>query len=139
MEIRIFQDEDVSAVVSLWQRCNLTVPWNDPILDIDRKKKHQPELFLVGLVENRLIATAMGGYDGHRGWIYYLTVDPDFRKRGFGSLIIKEVEQQIKRTGCPKINVMVRKSNQAIVDFYNNHGYVLDEVSCFGKRLVVDE
>jgi len=139
MEIRIFQDEDVSAVVLLWQRCNLTVPWNDPVLDIDRKKKHQPELFLVGLMENRLIATAMGGYDGHRGWIYYLAVDPDFSKRGFGSLIINEVEQRIKRTGCPKINVMVRKSNQAIVDFYYNHGYVLDEVSCLGKRLVVDE
>lgn len=139
MEIRRFQDTDLSAVVSLWKRCNLTVPWNDPLRDIDRKKKHQPELFLVGQINNRLIASVMGGYDGHRGWIYYLAVDPDYRQRGFGSLIIKEVEARIKKTGCAKINVMVRKSNQEIADFYSKHGYGPDEVSCLGKRLVADE
>lgn len=139
MEIRIFQDTDVSAVVSLWKRCNLTVPWNDPLRDIDRKKKHQPELFLVGLIDSRLIASVMGGFDGHRGWIYYLAVDPDYRHRGFGSLIIKEVEACIKKTGCAKINVMVRKSNHEITDFYFKHGYGTDEVSCLGKRLVVDD
>lgn len=139
MEIRIFKDTDVSAVVSLWQRCNLTVPWNNPLGDIAKKKKHQPELFLVGLIDNKLIASAMGGYDGHRGWIYYLAVDPDFRKRGFGSKMLRKIEERIKKTGCPKINVMVRKSNQAVSDFYYNHGYGEDEVTCLGKRLAADE
>ncbi|NNK96345.1 MAG: GNAT family acetyltransferase [Desulfobacterales bacterium] len=139
MEIRKFQDTDVSAVVSLWHRCKLTVAWNDPLRDVDRKKKHQPELFLVGLINSRLIASVMGGYDGHRGWIYYLAVDPDYRQRGFGSLMIEEVEARIKKTGCAKINVMVRKSNQKIADFYFKHGYGTDEVSCLGKRLVADK
>ena len=77
MEIRPFKIGDEGAVIDLWRRCNLTVPWNNPKLDIQRKLKVDPELFLVGVIGGEIVATVMGGYDGHRGWIYYLAVSPE--------------------------------------------------------------
>jgi hypothetical protein len=74
-KIRLFQDSDRSDVIELWHRCNLVVPQNDPQHDIDLKLRAQPDLFFVGTVSNRIVATVMAGYDGHRGWIYYLAVE----------------------------------------------------------------
>ncbi len=138
MTIRTFQPADSEPVIRLWQRCNLTVPWNDPMLDIRRKLAVQPELFLVGEQDRHLVASAMGGYDGHRGWIYYLAVDPDFRQRGYGRLITGTLERLLSAAGCPKINLMVRATNRAVVDFYGGLGYTVDEVVSLGKRLVKD-
>ncbi len=84
MTIRQYLPGDETKVIELWHKCNLTRKWNDPDRDIHRKLKVNPELFLVGLINSKLIATAMGGYDGHRGWIYYLAVDPDHQRKGLG-------------------------------------------------------
>ena len=85
--------------------CELTVPWNNPHKDIARKLQVQPELFLVGILDSNLIATVMGGYDGHRGWINFLAVHPDFRENGYGQKIMNSVETELKKMGCPKINL----------------------------------
>ena len=138
MQIRPFRDDDEAAVVSLWQRCELTRPWNDPQKDIARKKLVAPELFLVGEIEGQIVATAMAGYEGHRGWINYLAVDPGHRHRGLGRKIVAEAERLLAARGCAKINLQVRHSNFGAIGFYQRIGYSLDEVVSLGKRLVVD-
>jgi ribosomal protein S18 acetylase RimI-like enzyme len=139
MEIRPFEPADEDAVVALWERCGLTRPWNDPHKDIRRKLAVRPEWFLVGVREAAVVATAMAGYDGHRGWIYYLAVDPDHQRKGLGRAIVAEAERLLRAAGCPKINLQVRTMNQGVVAFYQRLGYSLDEVVSLGKRLEHDD
>ena len=112
LRIRKFQESDEQSLVSLWNVCKLTVPWNNPYKDIKRKLSVQPELFLVGLFEENLIASVMAGYDGHRGWINYLAVHPDFQKRGFGKQLMVKVENELRELGCPKINLQIEKATR---------------------------
>lgn len=139
MIIRPFHPDDESAVVALWERCGLTRPWNNPRKDIARKMAVQPEWFLVGVVDERIVVTAMAGYDGHRGWINYLAVDPDFRHRGYARAIMERAEQLLLAFGCPKINVLIRSDNAAAIAFYERIGFAQDDVLSFGKRLIPDE
>jgi ribosomal protein S18 acetylase RimI-like enzyme len=137
--IRQYSPEDQKAVIELWQKCNLTRPWNNPRLDIERKLKVNPELFLVGLAENMVIATAMGGYEGHRGWVNYLAVDPEYQRKGLGQQIMKATEDKLLAIGCPKINLQIRMDNLSAVAFYKSIGYKTDDVISMGKRLVEDK
>jgi ribosomal protein S18 acetylase RimI-like enzyme len=138
MEIRRFREQDRKAVISLWRECGLLVPWNHPDLDIDRKLALQGELFLVGVVDGRVVATAMGGYEGHRGWINYLAVDPGMRMRGLGRMMMERIEEELRAMGCPKINLQVRESNLEVIRFYEKLGYSSDHVIGFGKKLLDD-
>jgi ribosomal protein S18 acetylase RimI-like enzyme len=133
--IRSFEPGDRAAVIRLWIETGLVVPWNDPDRDIDIKLTQQPELFLVGEENGRLVAAAMAGFDGHRGWINYLAVAPDRQGAGYGEAMVIEAEQRLKRLGCPKINLQVRASNTRVIGFYEHLGYKQDEVISLGKRL----
>lgn len=139
MIIRPFADDDRQTVIKLWRRCGLVVAWNDPEADIDRKLRVDPELFVVGLAGSRLVATAMGGYDGHRGSLYYLAVDAEQQGRGYGRKIADYITDLLEQRGCPKLNIMVRSSNTGMIDFYHRLGFKTDEVVCLGKRLIEDE
>lgn len=134
-KIRLYQISDESAVIDLWYRCNLVVPQNDPQKDIDMKCKVQPDLFFVGTVSGHIVATVMAGYDGHRGWIYYLAVDPDYQRQQIGRRMMEKAESELQNRGCPKINLQVRTSNQAVVSFYLLLGFTNDDVIGLGKRL----
>jgi ribosomal protein S18 acetylase RimI-like enzyme len=138
MKITPYSPEYEAAVIELWQKCNLTRPQNDPRKDIQRKMKKNPELFLVGLEGNKVVATAMGGYDGHRGAVYYLAVDPDCRKRGLGRQIMAALEKKLVAKGCPKLNLMFRTDNAAVEGFYEKIGYKRDACIEMGKRLIPD-
>lgn len=138
MKIRQFAPPDETAVIALWQRCELTRPWNDPQKDIRRKLTVQPELFLVGELDGALVATVMAGYDGHRGWVNYLAVAPEHRKSGFGRSLMRHVEAQLEARGCPKLNLQVRTSNGAVLEFYRAIGYSVDDTISLGKRLIHD-
>ena len=133
--IRPFQTEDEDALVALWKMCELTVPWNNPHKDIARKLQVQPELFLVGILDSNLIATVMGGYDGHRGWVSFLAVHPDFQGKGYGQKIMNYVETEIRKMGCPKINLQIRTRNDKIAFFYQKLGFTNDLAVSMGKRL----
>jgi ribosomal protein S18 acetylase RimI-like enzyme len=135
MHIRPFQPDDETALIALWQRCGLVVPRNDPARDIALKRAWQPELFLVGELDGRVVASVMAGYEGHRGWINYLAVDPDAQRRGLGRLMMSAAEEALRALGCPKINLQVRTSNEAVRAFYQRVGYAVDDVISFGKRL----
>ncbi len=138
MTIRQYLPEDENTVIELWHRCNLVRSWNNPKKDIERKLRVNPELFLVGLIEDKIVATVMGGYEGHRGWINYLAVDPVYQRKGLGRRIMVAVEVKILAMGCPKINLQIRKDNLTAVNFYENIGYKMDEVISMGKRLEED-
>ena len=136
---RPFHPGDADAVVALWHRCDLVRPWNDPYKDIERKLAVRPDLFLVGLVEGAIVAAVMAGYEGHRGWINYLAVDPAHQRRGLGRAILDAAEERLRASGCPKINLQVRRSNTQVLAFYRAIGYLEDDAVCLGKRLVQDE
>ena len=136
IKIRSFQPADTEAVILLWTACGLVKPWNDPHKDIERKLAIMPELFLVGETEDgTLIGSAMGGYEGHRGWINYLAVAPDQRRRGIAKTMMASAEKRLRALGCPKINLQVRRKNTAVINFYQAIGFGEDEVVSFGKRL----
>ena len=138
LEIRAYEESDQNAVVALWRECGLVVPWNDPEKDICRKQSIQGELLLVGCLGSRLVATVMAEYEGLRGWVNYLAVATDCRKRGSGGRLMKEAELRLKKMGCPKVNLQVRSSNADVVDFYRTIGYSVDDVVSMGKRLEED-
>ena len=138
MIVKPYSSQNMDDVIDLWNRCNLLRSWNDPKKDIKRKIKVNPELFLLGFIDNRLIATVVGGYDGHRGWINYLAVDPAYKQRGFGKQIMEAVEEKIGALGCPKINIQVRADNKDTPTFYESIGYKIDKVVSIGKRLEED-
>jgi ribosomal protein S18 acetylase RimI-like enzyme len=138
MLIRPYQQADESAVIALWDACKLTRPWNDPRKDIARKLQVQPELFLVGEVAGSVMASIMAGYDGHRGWVNYLAVQPGLQRRGYGQALMQAVEQELLAIGCPKINLQVRSNNDSVLAFYRHIGYVQDEVVSLGRRLIPD-
>ena len=138
MKIRAYRGADEAAVVALWQDCDLVRPWNDPRKDIARKLTVQPELFLVGELEGKIVATVMAGYDGHRGWVNYLAVAPAHRRRGLGRALMDRAEALLKDMGCPKLNMQIRSTNAAVAAFYERLGYAQDATISLGKRLIPD-
>jgi ribosomal protein S18 acetylase RimI-like enzyme len=136
--IRPFAPADEERVVQLWRDCGLTRPWNDPHKDIARKLGEQPELFLVGTVDGRVMATVMAGFDGHRGWVNYLAVDPALQRQDIGRALMDEAERLLIARGCPKLNLQVRAGNAGVIDFYRKLGYVEEEMVSMGKRLIPD-
>lgn len=139
LQIRIFRPDDEAAVISLWEACGLTRPWNDPRLDIARKLTVQAELFFVGELDGRIVASAMAGYEGHRGWVNYLAVHPSVQKQSLGRQLMTHIEAELLARGCPKINLQVRSTNAAVLAFYARLGYGQDEVVSLGKRLIADD
>ncbi len=139
MLIRPFREEDTEAVIALWTDCKLVRPWNDPRADIRRKLAEQPELFLVGEIDGRVVATTMVGYDGHRGWINYLAVDPGRQRQGLGRELMAEAERLLVERGCPKLNLQIRSDNKEVIRFYRALGYGEEQVLSMGKRLILDE
>jgi ribosomal protein S18 acetylase RimI-like enzyme len=115
------------------------VSHNNPRRDIARKLRVNPEWFLVGELEGRIVAACMAGYEGHRGWINYLAVAPELQRCGHGRQMMAEAERVLREAGCPKINLQVRASNAAVVQFYRSLGFKLDEVVSMGKRLETDQ
>ena len=138
MKIRPFDASDELEVIALWKACELTRPWNDPHQDIQRKLAVQPELFLVGQLDGRIVASVMAGYEGHRGWVNYLAVSPEHQGQGLGRLLMQEVEAALHARGCPKISLLVRGTNTAVLEFYRKLGYLKDDAVPLGKRLIVD-
>ncbi len=138
VDIRAFAPDDEDAVVTLWEQAGLTRPWNDPRADIRRKLAVQPELFLVAVDRDAVVGSVMAGYDGHRGWLYYLAAAASHRGQGLGRLLVAEAERLLEEMGCPKVQLMVRPDNTAARGFYDALGYEPFDTWATGKRLVVD-
>ena len=136
LEIRPFRESDLDAVVRLWRVVFPDAPaHNEPLADIRRKLSVQPELFLVATAGADLVATAMAGFDGHRGWVHYLAVHPERRRGGIGRAIMAAVEAELEAQGCTKLNLQVRASNRQGVEFYRRLGFAVEDRVSMGKRL----
>ena len=139
MNIKPYHPDNQQAVINLWQACDLVVSWNDPIKDIERKMRVDPDLFLIAELSGEIVATVMGGYEGHRGWINYLAVSPDHQRKGYARAMMQQVEVLIQAKGCPKINLQVRGTNTNVIKFYQAIGYDVENVVGLGKRLIPDD
>ncbi len=118
LDIREIGDDDVEDVAALWKTCGLTRPWNDPHADIAFARKCENATLLVGRLSGSIVASAMAGHDGHRGTVYYVTVDPDLQGKGLGRAIMAAAEDWLRKRGVWKLNLMVRESNTPVIDFY---------------------
>ena len=136
--IRQFVPNDTNRVIFIWEQCDLVRNWNNPNFDVQRKLNFQKELFFVGSLNDEIIATAMFGYDGHRGWLNYFAVLPNFQKRGYGKQLMTFGEMALIEKGCPKLNLQIRNDNTKAINFYQKFGYKEDAAVSFGKRLIED-
>jgi ribosomal protein S18 acetylase RimI-like enzyme len=130
-----YRSEFQGAVVDLWRECNLIVPQNDPVVNICKKADYQPGLFLVALLDGHVVGSVMTGYEGHRGWLNYLAVLPEYQGQGYGRKLVEKAIAELKKLGCLKVNLEVRKSNSSVIDFYMHLGFKDNEVVGLGKRL----
>lgn len=136
VEIRPYDESDEAAVAALWRSVFPNAPpWNHPETDIRRKLAVQRDLFLVAVQGQDVIGTVMGGYDGHRGWVYYLAVAKACRGTGAGRALMREVERRLIEKGCHKLNLQVRANNQLVIAFYEKIGYQVESHVSMGKRL----
>lgn len=125
---------DCAAVIALWRACDLTRPWNDPTADFTRALEGSSSTVLVALAEDRVSGSAMVGFDGHRGWIYYVAVDPQLQRQGLGRRLLDECQRWLLARGCPKVELMVRDGNPA-ADLYERLGWELQPVRVYGRWL----
>ena len=134
MKTSEFTDDQSDDVIILWEKCGLTRSWNNPKKDIARKNSEQNGIFLMGQIDDVLMASIMIGYDGHRGSVNYLAVDPVHSGAGYGKILMAEAERLLILLGCPKINFCVRTDNHKVVEFYRQLGYASEPVDLLGKR-----
>lgn len=126
-------DSDVEAVIALWQRCGLTRPWNDPASDIALARGNANSTVLVGRADGAIVATAMVGHDGHRGWVYYVAVEPALQRQGLGRAIMNAAEDWLRAAGLPKLQLLVRRENLKAGAFYQSIGYEEADTVVFAK------
>ena len=134
MTIRAATPADRESVVALWEAAGLTRPWNDPCADFDIALKNPTSAILLASEGADLRGSVMVGFDGHRGWVYYLATAPDHRGQGIGRQLMQAAEDWLKALGCPKIQLMVRGDNHTARGFYDAIGYELQDVVTIGKR-----
>ena len=135
MDIRAMREADRAALIELWHDCGLTRPWNDPDRDVDLAIGAADATILVGEEEGRLVACAMVGFDGHRGWVYYLGVAPDRRRAGLGRQMFATAQAWLEARGAPKIQLMLREENIEARHFYEALGLEVQPVVTLGRRL----
>jgi ribosomal protein S18 acetylase RimI-like enzyme len=128
-------DADVAQIVALWERCALTRPWNDPAADIALARRDQNATVLVGRVAGEIVGSVMVGHDGHRGWVYYVSVDPDHRGSGYGRAIMAAAEDWLRARGIPKLQLLVRRANAKVQAFYETLDFAEQETIVYGKWL----
>jgi ribosomal protein S18 acetylase RimI-like enzyme len=135
LSISPITDADVPQVIALWQRCGLTRPWNDPAADIALARRGANATILIGRAQGVIVASALVGHDGHRGWVYYVAVDPDHRNKDFGRMIMAAAEDWLRAHGMEKVQLMVRPDNTQVRAFYDRLGYATQERVLYAKWL----
>ena len=136
-EIVQYDSKYQSALVDLWKKCDLVVPSTDPVEDIEKKLEFQPQLFFVALLDGRLVGSVMVGYEGHRGWLNYMAVLPSFQKRGYGKKLVNKAIVELRKIGCLKLNLQVRKSNASVIKFYKHLGFEEEERISLGMKISI--
>ncbi len=136
VEIVDYEPTHESGVVSLWRNAfAYAEARNEPSSVIRSKIANADGLFLVALQEKHVVGTAMGGYDGHRAWLYAVAVDPGLRLRSVGRRLVVELESRLVLLGACKINLQVRSDDPGVVAFYESLGYTVEPRTSMGKAV----
>lgn len=135
LTISSIDDTDIPEVIRLWKRAGLVRDWNDPSDDIALARKEVNATILLGRHEGALVASLLVGHDGHRGWVYYVSVDPDHRFRNYGRDIMTAAEDWLRARGIMKLQLMVRGDNAKVHAFYQSLGYYDQQRTTFAKWL----
>jgi ribosomal protein S18 acetylase RimI-like enzyme len=135
LAIAPLEDADIDAVIALWRRCGLTRPWNDPQADIALARQGANAVVLLGRDGDAIVASVLVGHDGHRGWVYYVAVDPEHRKKSFGRAIMAAAEDWLRARGILKLQLMVRPDNTQVQAFYETLDYDEQERIVYAKWL----
>jgi len=135
VQIRAFEGSDQERLVQLWHDCDLTRPWNNPEDDIRQCLENPSSELLVAAAEDTLCGSVMIGCDGHRGWVYYLAVDPQYRHQGIGRTLMDHAEAWMRARQVPKIQAMIRHDNLAVRGFYGRLNYRDGDVQLVQKWL----
>jgi len=123
MKIEKFSMKLYDDVVQLWNKAGISVGSSDSKKEIERMLERNPNLFLIGKIEENVIAVVMGGFDGRRGYVHHLAVDPIYQKKGYGKKLVEDLIGKFRRIGVHKIHLFIEKQNQGVVDFYSNLGW----------------
>ena len=135
--IQVYRAERFAAVDALWREVfPEDPPWNRAQFAIPAKLAVQPELFLLAMHGDQVVGTVMGGYDGHRGWIYALAVKSDHRQQGIATELMAQLETRLLAFGCVKLNLQVRANNLQVIELYQGLGYSVEDRISLGKRLM---
>jgi ribosomal protein S18 acetylase RimI-like enzyme len=129
---------DRAEVVRLWEVSGLTRPWNDPHVDFDRATTGATSAVLLAVEEDGAVGTVMVGHDGHRGWVYYLAVEPTLRGRGLGRQLMRSAETWLRDAGAVKVQLMVRSGNHDVLGFYAGLGFEPSDVTVMARWLAAD-
>jgi ribosomal protein S18 acetylase RimI-like enzyme len=135
LTVTSIEDSEIPEVTRLWQRCGLTREWNDPAGDIALARKENNATVLLGRREGALVASVLVGHDGHRGWVYYVSVDPDHRLKDYGREIMTAAEDWLRERGIAELQLMVRGDNARVHAFYEALGYYDQKRVTFAKWL----
>jgi ribosomal protein S18 acetylase RimI-like enzyme len=135
LAVRAAEDADTPAIIALWDRCELTRPWNEPRADLERARQKPNSDVLVGRDQNAIVATVMVGHDGHRGWVYYVAVAPDQHRKGYGRAIMTAAENWLRNHGVEKLQLLVRVDNTRVQAFYETLDYEEQERVIYAKWL----
>lgn len=128
MNFREFSLDDFDSVINLWKKAGLIISRSDTLEGLKKKIKRDPQLFFVMEKDSFIIGVVMGSYDGRRGWINHLAVDPEYQGMKIGQQIIKELEMRFKKIGCEKINLLIERNNEEVQEFYEKQGFKKDEL-----------
>jgi ribosomal protein S18 acetylase RimI-like enzyme len=135
LTVTSIEDVDIPEVIRLWRRAGLVREWNDPTGDIELARRERNSTILVGRHDGALVASLLVGHDGHRGWVYYVSVDPDHRLKDYGRQIMTAAEDWLRARGIMKLQLMVRGDNARVHAFYQSIGYYDQKRVTFAKWL----
>lgn len=123
MKIEKFSMKLYDEVVQLWKKAGISVGSSDSKEEIEKMLEGNPNLFLIGKIKEKIIAVVMGGFDGRRGYVHHLAVDPIHQKKGYGKIMMHDLISEFRRIGVHKIHLFIERQNQAVIDFYSNLGW----------------
>lgn len=136
MEIRKYRDADFAGIDALWKEAFPKDPhWNRAANAVPAKTSFQPDLLFVAVNDGKVVGSVMAGYDGHRGWLYAVAVCQSYRRSGLGTKLVRKAEEALRSLGCGKINLQVRSTNKAVVQFYEDLGYQIEDRISLGRRV----
>ena len=113
-----FNIDMYERVFELWKICGITLGSSDTREQVDRVLEYSSDLFFVGIEDNEIIAVVIGAFDGRRGYVHHLAVEPKLQNKGYGRLMMEELHKRFKEKKIHKVHLFVEVDNKGVIEFY---------------------